>query len=70
MLEEWYYVSATTNFASPNYYPNGHFRHLRKANVIFCDSHVDLENFVPGSIDKKLPSQLVGQLRPEILTLP
>jgi prepilin-type processing-associated H-X9-DG protein len=59
-----------TNYASANNYPNGHFRHSQKANVAFCDSHVGSEKFVPGSIDPKLPSQFVGQLRPEILTLP
>jgi prepilin-type N-terminal cleavage/methylation domain-containing protein/prepilin-type processing-associated H-X9-DG protein len=64
MLEEWYYVDNSTN---P---PNGHFRHTQKASVVFCDGHVALERFVPGSIDQRLPSQLVGRLRPEILTLP
>jgi prepilin-type processing-associated H-X9-DG protein/prepilin-type N-terminal cleavage/methylation domain-containing protein len=70
MLEEWYYLDLETNYSSPNNYPNGHFRHSQKANVIFCDGHVALERFVPGSIDPLLPAQFVGQLRPEILTLP
>jgi len=70
MLEEFYYLDLETNYSSPNNYPNGHFRHLRKANVIFCDGHVGLERFVPGSIDPLMPSQFVGQLRPEILKLP
>jgi len=70
MIEEWYYLDLETNYASANNYPNGHFRHSRKANVGFCDSHVGSENFVRGSIDPKLPSQLVGQLRPEILVVP
>jgi prepilin-type processing-associated H-X9-DG protein/prepilin-type N-terminal cleavage/methylation domain-containing protein len=64
MLEEWYYVDTTVN---P---PNGHFRHSRKANVTFCDGHVGLEKFVPGSIDLKLPNQFVARLRPEILLVP
>ena len=64
MLEEWYYVD---NSASQ---PNGHFRHTQKANVLFCDGHAALGRFVPGSIDPRLPSQWVGRLRPEILTLP
>jgi prepilin-type processing-associated H-X9-DG protein/prepilin-type N-terminal cleavage/methylation domain-containing protein len=63
MLEEWYYVDTNTS------YPNGHFRHRQKANVVFCDGHVDLERPVPGSLDQRLPSQFVGQLRPTILTL-
>jgi len=70
MLEEWYYLDLETNYSSANNYPNGHFRHLQKANVVFCDGHVGSETFVPGSIDPKLPSQFVGQLRPEILLLP
>ena len=61
MLEEFYYVDDTI---SP---PNGHFRHLQKANVVFCDGHVGLEGFVPGSIDQKMPNQFVGRLRTEIL---
>ncbi len=64
MLEEWYYVDTTVD------YPNGHFRHARKANVIFCDIHVALEKPVPDSLDKRLPGQYVGRLRSEILELP
>jgi len=70
MLEEWYYLDLETNYSRPNNYPNGHFRHSQKANVAFCDGHVSAERFVADSIDPKLPSQWVGQLRPEILTLP
>ncbi len=64
MLEEWYYVDCNTN------QPNGHFRHQRRGNVAFCDGHVGLETFVPGSIDARLPAQFVGRFRPEILTVP
>jgi prepilin-type processing-associated H-X9-DG protein len=64
MLEEWYYVSDSTN------QPNGHFRHSHKADVVFCDGHVAGEPFVPGSIDPRLPAQWVGRLRTEILVLP
>ncbi len=70
MLEEWYYLDVDTNFASADYYPNGHFRHSQRANVAFCDGHVGLETMMSGSLDQKLPNQFVGQLRPEILTLP
>lgn len=63
MLEEWYYVDTNTS------YPNGHFRHEQKANVVFCDGHVGLEKPVPGSIDQRLPNQFVGRLRPEILAI-
>jgi prepilin-type processing-associated H-X9-DG protein len=70
MLEEWYYLDNPTNYPSANYYPHGHFRHSQKANVVFCDSHVGSEGFVPGSIDPKLPNLLVGRFRPEILVVP
>jgi prepilin-type N-terminal cleavage/methylation domain-containing protein/prepilin-type processing-associated H-X9-DG protein len=63
MLEEWYYLDADTS------YPNGHFRHSRRANVVFCDGHVGMETMVPDSLDPKLPGQLVGRLRPEILAV-
>jgi prepilin-type N-terminal cleavage/methylation domain-containing protein/prepilin-type processing-associated H-X9-DG protein len=61
MLEEWYYLDTNTS------YPNGHFRHSQKANVVFCDGHVGMETLVPGSLDQRLPGQFVGRLRPEIL---
>jgi prepilin-type N-terminal cleavage/methylation domain-containing protein len=70
MLEEWYYLDLEMNYASPNNYPNGHFRHAQKAAVAFSDCHVGWESPVAGSIDPKLPSQFLGQLRPEILTGP
>jgi prepilin-type processing-associated H-X9-DG protein len=70
MIEEWYYLDNPTNYASAGFYPHGHFRHSRKANVAFCDGHVGTEAMVPGSLDRRLPSQFVGCLRPEILTLP
>jgi len=64
MLEEWYYVDTNTS------YPNGHFRHEQKANVVFSDGHVAWEKPVPGSLDQRLPNQFVGRLRSEILVLP
>jgi prepilin-type processing-associated H-X9-DG protein/prepilin-type N-terminal cleavage/methylation domain-containing protein len=70
LLEEWYYVDLELNYSSPNNYPNGHFRHSQRANVTFADGHVDWEKPVAGSIDPRMPNQNVGQLRPEILTVP
>jgi prepilin-type N-terminal cleavage/methylation domain-containing protein/prepilin-type processing-associated H-X9-DG protein len=70
MLEEWYYLDNPTNSTSRSYYPHGHFRHFQKANVVFCDGHVAQEKYIAGSIDPKLPRQLVGRLRPEILAAP
>lgn len=69
-LKEWYYLDLQTNYSSANNYPNAHFRHSQQANVTFADGHVGMEKMVPGSLDRHLPNQNVGQLRPEILTLP
>jgi len=70
MFEEFYYEDLETNYSNANNQPNGHFRHSQRANVVFCDGHVGLEKPVAGSFDKRLPNQFIGQLRPEILTLP
>ncbi|SPE50065.1 putative Prepilin-type N-terminal cleavage/methylation domain-containing protein [Verrucomicrobia bacterium] len=70
MIEEWYYVNYSSNISASTYYPNGHFRHSQRANVGFCDGHVGSEVMLAGSLDTKLPSQWVGNLRPEILILP
>ena len=70
MFEEWYYLDLETNYSNFNNQPNGHFRHAQKANVTFADGHVALENAVAGSFDKRLPNQFIGQLRPEMLTVP
>ncbi len=64
MLEEFYYVSTNTAEAT------AHFRHGRKANVIFGDGHVGIESPEPGSLDHRLPNQFVGRLLPEILHVP
>ena len=70
MFEEWYYFDLETNYSNFNNQPNGHFRHSQMANVAFADGHVDLEKPVPGSFDKRLPNEFIGQLRPEILAVP
>ena len=70
MFEEFYYVDLETNYAMLNNQPNGHFRHAQKANVTSADGHVALEKPVAGSIDKRLPNQVIAQLRPEILAVP
>jgi len=61
MLEEWYYIDDSVS------QPNGHFRHVQRANVVFCDGHVGVEQSLPGSFDPRMPSQHVGRLRDEIL---
>jgi prepilin-type N-terminal cleavage/methylation domain-containing protein/prepilin-type processing-associated H-X9-DG protein len=68
MLEEWYFLTSETNFGSRAYYPNGHFRHSSRANVMFIDGHTAPERMVPGSLDTRLPDQNVGTLRSELLT--
>ena len=62
LFEEFYYIHAGEATVQ--------FRHAQKANVTFADGHVDLEKSVAGSIDKRLPNQFIGRLRPEILTVP
>jgi prepilin-type N-terminal cleavage/methylation domain-containing protein len=69
-LKEWYYLVLQTNYSSLLNYPNGHFRHSGKADVIIADGHVGMETMVAGSVDKHLANQNVGQLRPEILAVP
>jgi prepilin-type processing-associated H-X9-DG protein/prepilin-type N-terminal cleavage/methylation domain-containing protein len=54
MLEEFYYVN--TNEMTT------HFRHSQKANLLFCDGHVDRSQPAPGSLDQRLPGQFVGWL--------
>lgn len=61
MLEEFYYVAPKE--------PTVHFRHQSRANVVFVDGHVGTEPPVQGSIDIRLPSENVGRLNAEILTL-
>jgi prepilin-type N-terminal cleavage/methylation domain-containing protein/prepilin-type processing-associated H-X9-DG protein len=69
-FEEFYYLDLQTNYVNFNNQPNGHFRHTQKANAAFVDGHVELQEPVPGSFDKRLPGEFIGQLRPEILKVP
>ena len=61
LLEEFYYLS--TNEATV------HFRHRQKANTGFCDGHVAPQKPAPGSLDPRLPGQIIGRLSSEILTM-
>lgn len=66
LLEEFYYL----DIGDQTDYPNAHFRHQGRANVVMADGHVDMERPFNGSIDARLPEQLVGRLRPELLAVP
>jgi prepilin-type N-terminal cleavage/methylation domain-containing protein/prepilin-type processing-associated H-X9-DG protein len=61
MLEEFYYVNTSE--------PTVHFRHHGRSNAAFCDGHVAPEKPTAGSLDTRLPKEVIGQLRPEILRL-
>jgi prepilin-type processing-associated H-X9-DG protein len=62
LIEEFYYINDTE--------PTVHFRHHRRANVLYCDGHVDAERPVAGSIDDRLPGELIGRLPTETIRLP
>ena len=57
MLEEFYYVH---NYS--NQVPTIHFRHSGRANVLFCDGHVETLAMVEGTEDIRLLSARVGRL--------
>jgi prepilin-type N-terminal cleavage/methylation domain-containing protein/prepilin-type processing-associated H-X9-DG protein len=61
MFEEWYYINDDPA------QPNGQFRHDQRANAVFCDGHTAREAMVPGTLDQRLPNQLIGWLLPGIL---
>ena len=65
MFEEWYYIDNEVGQPSPQ--PNTQFRHLQRANVVFVDGHLGLEKMVPGSLDPRLPMQLIASLPVGIL---
>jgi prepilin-type processing-associated H-X9-DG protein/prepilin-type N-terminal cleavage/methylation domain-containing protein len=54
MLEEFYYVSPTERTT--------HFRHNGRANVLFCDGHVEPIPMAPGTLDTRMPREKIGRL--------
>ena len=62
LLEEFYYISTNE--------PTTHFRHGRRAEVVFCDGHVEALSAAAGSLDPRLASQTVGMLSNEYFQLP
>jgi prepilin-type N-terminal cleavage/methylation domain-containing protein/prepilin-type processing-associated H-X9-DG protein len=65
MFEEWYYIDNEAGQPSPQ--PNTQFRHQQRANVVFVDGHLAPAQMVPGSLDPRLPGQLIGSLAAGIL---
>jgi len=63
MLEEFYYVSTNRNEAT------AHFRHKKRANVVFCDGHVEAENPEPGSLDLRIEGEILGRLPYAVLKI-
>jgi prepilin-type N-terminal cleavage/methylation domain-containing protein/prepilin-type processing-associated H-X9-DG protein len=63
MIEEFYYLS-TNKFEA-----TVHFRHRQSANAVFGDGHVDREKPHEGSLDTRLPDEVVGRVPPEKLTV-
>ena len=61
MFEEWYYIDNEPD------QPNGQFRHQQRANAVFVDGHLGREQMVPGTLDPRLPAQLIAALPLEIL---
>ena len=59
MIEEWYYVTYKTTEPA-----DVHFRHNGRANVLFCDGHVDSMPMAPGTLDTRLPREKIGRLNP------
>jgi prepilin-type processing-associated H-X9-DG protein len=64
MIEEFYYVSTNQVEAT------AHFRHKGTANSAFYDGHVDREKPQEGSLDARMPDQVVGRLVSERLIVP
>ncbi len=57
MLEEFYYVHPFNNQV-----PTTHFRHAGRANVLYCDGHLESASPAPGTIDTRMPRAMVGRI--------
>lgn len=57
MLEEFYYFDTNRLGATV------HFRHSRRAQVVFVDGHIGSEAPDPESLDPRLPGHVLGRLR-------
>lgn len=54
MIEEFYFVDASQKLI--------HFRHNGRANVLFCDGHVESLPMATGTLDTRLPRENIGML--------
>lgn len=63
LLEEFYYFDTNRLGATV------HFRHAQRAQVAFVDGHVGSEAPDPGSLDRRLPGELLGRL-PDARVIP
>ncbi|MBN8248305.1 MAG: prepilin-type N-terminal cleavage/methylation domain-containing protein [Verrucomicrobia bacterium] len=63
LLEEFYYFDTNRLGATV------HFRHAHRAQVAFVDGHVGSESPDPGSLDRRLPGELLGRL-PDARVIP
>jgi len=61
LLEEFYYINIREQTV--------HFRHNLRANVVYCDGHIEMEKPVPDSLDKRLPEQCVGFILAERIAI-
>jgi len=59
MLEEFYYISTNE--------PTIHFRHSTKADFLFADGHVQTFQAQFGTLDTRLPRQIIGQASSDYL---
>jgi len=59
MLEEFYYISTNE--------PTIHFRHSTKADFLFADGHVQTLQAQFGTLDTRLPRQIIGQASSDYL---
>jgi prepilin-type N-terminal cleavage/methylation domain-containing protein/prepilin-type processing-associated H-X9-DG protein len=62
MLEEFYYFSTLESTV--------HFRHEGEANLAFTDGHVGREKPLPPSLETRLPPEIIGRVRDEIIVVP
>lgn len=54
LVEEWYYVDLA--------WKSVQFRHNGRANLLFCDGHVESMPFYPGSLDTSVPGAMIGRV--------